>query len=146
MERIEIRNTVDAENDRLAIDDELLLAVLERGFDNPRIAVRPVEAVAGNQPRPILRGRYGCGVEALEQVRFQPHAGRIRKVKEFVKPKESMPGLFLLNCIADISSGADETAGPSFTMNKRRSSNEEVAEQRIGAIRQGLSSAHLESS
>jgi hypothetical protein len=47
------RNAVDAENDRLAIDDELLLAVLERGFDNPRIAVRPIVPVAGNQPHAI---------------------------------------------------------------------------------------------
>jgi class 3 adenylate cyclase len=43
----------DAENDRLAIDDELRLAVFERSFDNPRIALRPVEAVAGNQPHAI---------------------------------------------------------------------------------------------
>jgi hypothetical protein len=30
--------------------DGLLLAVLERGFDNPRIAVRPIVPVSGNQP------------------------------------------------------------------------------------------------
>jgi hypothetical protein len=47
MKRIEIGNAVDAKDDSLAIDDELLLPVLQRSLDNPRIAVRPVVARRG---------------------------------------------------------------------------------------------------
>jgi hypothetical protein len=31
----------------------MLLAVLQRGFDDPRIALRPIVSVAGEQPHPI---------------------------------------------------------------------------------------------
>jgi hypothetical protein len=50
MKRIEIRDAVDAQDDSLAIDDELLLPVLQRRFDDPGIALRPVIAAAGDQP------------------------------------------------------------------------------------------------
>ena len=36
-------------DDSLAVDDELLLAVLEGCLDNPRISLGPVMAIAGNQ-------------------------------------------------------------------------------------------------
>jgi hypothetical protein len=35
MQRVEIGDAVDAENDRLAINDELLCPVLRRGLDDP---------------------------------------------------------------------------------------------------------------
>ena len=70
----------------------------------------------------------------------------VPSVKEFVKPKESVLRLFLLNSVADISSRAAEPASLSFTMNKRRLSNEKVAEQRIGEIKPGVGSAHRRSS
>jgi hypothetical protein len=66
-------------------------------------------------------------------------------VKEFVKPKESVLRLFPLNSVADISSRAAEPASLSFTMNKRRLSNEKVTEQRIEEIKQGAGSAHCRS-
>ena len=37
MQRIEVGDAVDAQHHRLAIDDEPLLPVLERGLDDPRI-------------------------------------------------------------------------------------------------------------
>ena len=46
MQRVEIGDAVDAEHDGLAIDNELLLAVLQRGFDNPGEALGPIVAVA----------------------------------------------------------------------------------------------------
>jgi len=49
MERVEIRNAVNAENDGLAIDDELLVAVLASGVDNPGKALAPVVAAARDQ-------------------------------------------------------------------------------------------------
>jgi hypothetical protein len=48
MKRLKIRDAVDAENDGLAVDDEMLLPVLQRGFDDPGIALGPVIAVAGD--------------------------------------------------------------------------------------------------
>ena len=53
MKRVEIGNAVDAENDGLAIDYKMLLPVLQRGLDNPRIALGPVVAVAGDQAHAI---------------------------------------------------------------------------------------------
>lgn len=46
VEGIEIRVSIDAQDDRLAIDDEMLLAVLQSGFDNPGEAFCPVVAAA----------------------------------------------------------------------------------------------------
>lgn len=53
MQRVEIRDAVEAEDDGLAIDDELLLPVLQRGLYDPRIALGPVITVAGDQPHTI---------------------------------------------------------------------------------------------
>jgi hypothetical protein len=50
MQRVEIRNSVDTKNYRLAIYYELLLPVLERGLDDPWIALGPVIAVAADEP------------------------------------------------------------------------------------------------
>ncbi len=49
MQRVEIRDTVDAEHHRLAVDHELPMAVLQRRLNNPRIAAGPV--VAATKPR-----------------------------------------------------------------------------------------------
>ena len=46
MKRIEIGDAVNAENDRLAIDDELLVLVFQRGLDDPMVTLRPVVAAA----------------------------------------------------------------------------------------------------
>ena len=53
MQGVEIGDAVDAEHHRLAIDDELLDPVLERGFHDPGIAVCPVVPVAGDQAHTI---------------------------------------------------------------------------------------------
>src|SRR5438445_3422588 len=49
MQRVEIGDAVSAEHHGLAVDDELLLLILERGFDNPWISLGPVIAVAADQ-------------------------------------------------------------------------------------------------
>src|SRR5215471_20880908 len=49
LERVEVGDAVDVEHDSLAVDDELPMAVLQRRFDNPRIAIGPVVAAAGDQ-------------------------------------------------------------------------------------------------
>src|ERR1700742_3114467 len=53
MERIEIGDSVHAENDGLAVDDELLMSVLQCRLDDPRIALRPIVAAARDQPHAI---------------------------------------------------------------------------------------------
>jgi len=53
MQGVEVGNTVDAEDDRFAIDDELLHPVLERGFHDPGISPGPVISVARDQPHGI---------------------------------------------------------------------------------------------
>ena len=54
VQRIEVGNAVDPEHQGLAIDDVLPDAVLQRGFDDPRIAVGPVITVARDQPHPLV--------------------------------------------------------------------------------------------
>jgi hypothetical protein len=49
MEGVEIGDAVNAENDGLAIDDELLFAVLARSVDNPGKTLTPVVAAARDQ-------------------------------------------------------------------------------------------------
>jgi hypothetical protein len=39
MQRIEVGDAVDAEHHGLAVDHELIVPVVQRRFDNPRIAV-----------------------------------------------------------------------------------------------------------
>jgi hypothetical protein len=48
MQRVEIRYVVNAEHNGLTIDDELLVPVLARGIDDPRIALRPVIAATSD--------------------------------------------------------------------------------------------------
>src|SRR6516165_9969564 len=50
MKRIEIGNAVDAQDDSLAIDDELLLTVLQRRLHDPGISFCPTIAAACDQP------------------------------------------------------------------------------------------------
>jgi len=44
---------VDAQNDRLAVDDEMLLAVLQSGFNDPGETLGPIVPAASDQPYPI---------------------------------------------------------------------------------------------
>ena len=53
MKRVEIGDAIDAEQHGLAVDDELLAVILQRRLDNPRIAVGPVVAAAGDQANAI---------------------------------------------------------------------------------------------
>jgi hypothetical protein len=53
MQSVEVGNTINAKNDGLAIDHELLHPVLQRGFDNPGIALGPVVSIAGNKPHAV---------------------------------------------------------------------------------------------
>jgi hypothetical protein len=46
MKRVEIRDVVNAEYDGFTIEDKLLVPVLQRGLDDPRITLRPVVAAA----------------------------------------------------------------------------------------------------
>ena len=54
VQRVEVGDAVDAEDHGLAVDDEMLLAVLERGLGDPGIAARPVGAVARQQPHALV--------------------------------------------------------------------------------------------
>ena len=45
VERVEVGNAIDAEHHRLAIEDEMLLPVLQRALDDPREAAGPLMAV-----------------------------------------------------------------------------------------------------
>src|ERR1700722_7606258 len=76
MQGIEIRNAIDTKNDRLAIDDELLHAVLERRLDDPWTALRPIGPVAGDQAHAIA-------------VALDPQP--IAIVLDFVQPVRGMP-------------------------------------------------------
>lgn len=49
MQRVEVGNAVNAQHDGLAINDELLRAVLQCCLDNPGIPLGPVVPVAGDQ-------------------------------------------------------------------------------------------------
>jgi len=53
VQRVEIGDAVDAEHDRFAVDDELLVSVLQRGLDDPGIALAPVITAARDQPHAI---------------------------------------------------------------------------------------------
>jgi hypothetical protein len=48
VERVEMGDPIDGLNDRLADDHKLADAVLQGGFDDPRIPLRPVIAAAGD--------------------------------------------------------------------------------------------------
>jgi len=42
MQSVEIGVSIDAQDNRLAIDDEMLLAVLQRSLNDPGEALRPI--------------------------------------------------------------------------------------------------------
>jgi hypothetical protein len=88
MERVEIGDSVDAENDGLAVDDELLCPVLQRGLDDPGITLRPIVAAARDQPHAIAVAldakteavifHFVSGSTMLRPRRDRPHA-RLRQ-------------------------------------------------------------------
>jgi hypothetical protein len=49
MQRAEIRHAIDAQDHSLAVDHELLAAVLQRGFGDPWEALGPIITASGNQ-------------------------------------------------------------------------------------------------
>jgi hypothetical protein len=53
MQGVEIGDAVDAEDYNLAVDDELLDPVLERGFHDPWVSPGPVVPVARDQAHTI---------------------------------------------------------------------------------------------
>jgi hypothetical protein len=53
MQGIEIRIAVNAQDDGLAVNHEMLLAVPQRSFNDPRISLGPIVSAASNQPHPI---------------------------------------------------------------------------------------------
>ena len=53
MQSVEIGVSIDAKDDSLAIDDELLLAVLQSGFNDPGETLGPIVPAASDQPYPI---------------------------------------------------------------------------------------------
>jgi hypothetical protein len=52
MQRVEIGDAIEAKDDGLAID-ELLVAVLQSGFDDPGIALGPVVSAARDQSHAV---------------------------------------------------------------------------------------------
>ena len=50
VQTVEIGDAVDAQQHRLAIDDERSRSVLQRGHDDQRITISPVGSVADEQP------------------------------------------------------------------------------------------------
>jgi hypothetical protein len=51
---IEVGDAIDPEHDGLAVDDKMLLPVLERSFGDPGIAPRPVMAAFGDEPHAVV--------------------------------------------------------------------------------------------
>ena len=56
MQRIEIGDAVDAQDNRLAVDHELLVPVPERALDDPWETSGPVVTIAGERARDSPRG------------------------------------------------------------------------------------------
>jgi hypothetical protein len=54
MKRVKIWSAINAENDRLAVDDKMLLPVRQRGFDDPGIALALVVPALRKQPHAIV--------------------------------------------------------------------------------------------
>src|SRR5262245_56034684 len=54
MQGIEVGITVNAQDDRLAVDYEMFVPVLQRGLDNPGIALSPVITASGDQSHTIV--------------------------------------------------------------------------------------------
>ena len=53
MQRVEIRDAIDAQDTCFAVDHKLLDAVLQGGLGNPGIALGLVMTAPGDQPHPI---------------------------------------------------------------------------------------------
>jgi hypothetical protein len=53
MQAVEIRSTVDAEQNSLAIDHQGRIAVAQRGLRYQRVSIGPVVAVAREQPNAL---------------------------------------------------------------------------------------------
>lgn len=54
VQRVEVADAVHPKDHGLAIDHKPLLAVPQRGLSNPGITLRPVAAVAGEQPDALV--------------------------------------------------------------------------------------------
>jgi hypothetical protein len=65
MQRVEIGIAVNAQDDRLAIDDEMLLSVLQCSFDNPGEALRPIVPAASNQPHPTALALHAQAITVV---------------------------------------------------------------------------------
>ena len=59
VQRVEVGDAVDAEDDGLAVEHEPPLPHLARGLGDPRIALGPVLAAARDQPLDAVLGRGG---------------------------------------------------------------------------------------
>ncbi len=53
MQRVEVCDTIDAQHHGFPVGHKLLVAVLECGFDDPRIALGPVVAAPRDQPETV---------------------------------------------------------------------------------------------
>jgi hypothetical protein len=56
MQRVELRDAVNAEHYSLAIEHKLPMSVLQRGLDDPGIPIGPVVTASGDQAR-AAKGR-----------------------------------------------------------------------------------------
>ena len=54
MQRVEVRHAVDAEDHRLAVNDEMPAPVIQGGFDDPGKAAGPIVAAPGVQPNALV--------------------------------------------------------------------------------------------
>jgi hypothetical protein len=74
MQRIEVGHPIHAQDHSLAIDDEMLLAVLERGLGDPREALGPLIAAARDQ---------------ADTINIALHAEAIAVILHFMQPVRS---------------------------------------------------------
>src|SRR5262249_50072065 len=73
---VEVGDAVDAEDDGLAIDHELLDPVLQRSLDDPREAPGPVVAAAGDQADAVAVALYAKPVTVVLDLMEPVGAGR----------------------------------------------------------------------
>jgi DNA-binding XRE family transcriptional regulator len=81
VQRVEIGDAVDAQDNGLTIDDELLLPVLQGRFHDPRVALGPVVAATRNQPDALagltqkaLAAETGIAMQTLNHMEAAGHA------------------------------------------------------------------------
>jgi hypothetical protein len=65
MQSIEISDAIDSQDDRLAIDDELLAPVPQGRLGDPREPFGPVMAAAGDQPHAVAVTFYAEAVPVV---------------------------------------------------------------------------------